>query len=125
LNTPFKPFELGQIVATRDAVEVVGNNRMLECLQRHTQGQWGEVPPEDARENDYSTHHGLMIRMGRSQPMTFEKHCEKSIRLFEDTFHPSVMNRISTRAKKIKFMTMEPALIMPRYRGIPPFFFRR
>jgi hypothetical protein len=57
--------------------------------------------------------------------MIFEKHCEESIRLFEDSFHPSVMNPISSRPKKMKFITMEPASIMPRYRGIPQFLFRR
>jgi hypothetical protein len=66
-----------------------------------------------------------MIQMGRNQPMIFEKHCEESIRLFEDSFHPSVMNPISSRPKKMKFITMEPASIMPRYRGIPQFLFRR
>jgi hypothetical protein len=51
--------------------------------------------------------------------MTFEKHCEESIRLFEDSFHPSVINPISTRAKKMKFMTMEPASIKPRSVSLP------
>jgi hypothetical protein len=61
LNTTFKPFPLGRIVATPGVLEVVGNNRMLECLKRHARGKWGEVPPEDAMENDYSTHHDLRI----------------------------------------------------------------
>jgi hypothetical protein len=57
--------------------------------------------------------------------MTFEKHREESIRFFKDSFHPSVMNPIGTRAKKMKFMTMKPASIVPRYRGIPQFLIRR
>jgi hypothetical protein len=61
LNTAYKPFPLGRIVATPGVIEAVPNHCILQCLQLHATGEWGEVPPEDARENDYSTHNGLRI----------------------------------------------------------------
>ena len=61
MNTVYKPFPLGLIVATRGIIETVPNHRVLQCLQLHANGEWGEVPPEDARENNYSTHNGLRI----------------------------------------------------------------
>lgn len=60
-NISYKPFSLGQIVATRGAVDTVSNSRMLECLGLHFHGDWGVVDPEDAAENDLATHGGLRI----------------------------------------------------------------
>ncbi len=42
---------------------------MLDCcevdpadlLDRHASGDWGEVPPEDARENERSLKHGFRV----------------------------------------------------------------
>ena len=33
----------------------------LELLRRHQGGDWGEVPPEDARENELSMREGYRI----------------------------------------------------------------
>lgn len=57
-----KQFSLGQVVATRDAIESVPAHRMLQCLQRHANCDWGEaLPPEDAKENDFSLKAGLRL----------------------------------------------------------------
>jgi hypothetical protein len=61
VNSAYKPFPLGRIVATRGAIETVPNHRILQCLQLHASGEWEEVPPEDARENNYSTYNALRI----------------------------------------------------------------
>ena len=61
MNKAYKPFPLGRIVATRGVIETVPNHRILQCLQLHANGEWGEVPPEDAQENDFSTHNGFRV----------------------------------------------------------------
>ena len=56
-------FELGQIVTTPgalDALETSGVNP-LDLIKRHVSGDWGEVPPEDAQENDFSVKEGYRI----------------------------------------------------------------
>ena len=60
-NTAYKPFSLGRIVATRGVFEIVPNSRLLECLGRHVNGDWGVVCPEDAAQNDQATHEGFRI----------------------------------------------------------------
>jgi hypothetical protein len=47
-------FDPGQIVMTPGAIEVMANNNALvsEYLTRHVTGDWGDVPPEDARANE-------------------------------------------------------------------------
>ena len=56
-------FELGQTVMTpgadlamREAWQVP-----LEFLLRHKHGDWGELPPEDIRENEWSLAHGTRL----------------------------------------------------------------
>jgi len=46
------PFPLGQIVATRGALDAVPRPRLLDCLSRHARGDWGVTCPEDAATND-------------------------------------------------------------------------
>ena len=58
-GTQMKPvcrFPLGQIVATPDALDVLdrGSVNASELLRRHQTGDWGNVPPEDADENERS-----------------------------------------------------------------------
>jgi hypothetical protein len=56
-------FPLGHIVATPGALELL--DRMAvnasELLQRHQRGDWGDVPPEDAAENEFAIVNGLRI----------------------------------------------------------------
>jgi hypothetical protein len=56
-------FELGVVVATPGALEVLGGLEVSpsELLERHSLGDWGDVPPEDARENEYALNHGFRV----------------------------------------------------------------
>lgn len=56
-------FSLDWVVATPCALEVLAETGtdVLELISRHQSGDWGEVPPEDARENRFSLEHGLRI----------------------------------------------------------------
>lgn len=56
-------FCLGRVVATPGALNtlVVAGQDPVELLDRHLEGDWGDVPPEDAKENDFSVEHGFRI----------------------------------------------------------------
>jgi pilus assembly protein CpaF len=56
-------FDLGQLVATPGALtalEKAGQNAM-EFLSRHVTGDWGDIPEEDCKENQYSLEHGFRL----------------------------------------------------------------
>ena len=55
--------ELGAVVATPGALEALGDLEVspTELLERHASGDWGDVPPEDARENQCALDHGFRI----------------------------------------------------------------
>ena len=56
-------FKLGVIVGTPgalDALKVAGVNP-VDLINRHITGDWGEVPPEDAQENELSVKEGYRI----------------------------------------------------------------
>ncbi len=63
-QTEKKPlFDLGQLVATPGALTVLekaGQNPM-EFLSRHVTGDWGEIPEEDRKENQYSLEKGFRL----------------------------------------------------------------
>jgi hypothetical protein len=56
-------FPIGQVVSTYGALEAMSEagQNPLELLKRHQSGDWGELPEEDKRENEYSVQHGLRI----------------------------------------------------------------
>lgn len=56
-------FELGQVVATPDALEVINSagEAALNFLQRHASGDWGDVCPEDATANEQAVEDGGRI----------------------------------------------------------------
>ncbi len=54
-------FLLGQVVATRGALEKLSQQDVLLALKRHMYGDWGEVGKQDAMENDLSVIHGFRI----------------------------------------------------------------
>jgi hypothetical protein len=56
-------FEPGQIVATPGALAAFerAGASPFDFLARHLSGDWGEVPPEDARENEFSLVHGFRL----------------------------------------------------------------
>lgn len=56
-------FPLGQTVATPgalEAMEAAGQNP-LELFQRHQRGDWGDIGPEDAAENELSLNEGFRL----------------------------------------------------------------
>ena len=56
-------FPLGQTVATPGALEILETTGTspLALLARHQSGDWGDVPPEDATENELSVEQGFRI----------------------------------------------------------------
>ena len=64
------PLKLGRIVATAKALEALGSAGVdpRDLLARHQSGDWGEVPPEDARENELSLEQGFRILSSYSLP---------------------------------------------------------
>ena len=60
---PNAKFQLGQVVATPGALEALreaGDEPMM-YLMRHQSGDWGDVPEEDAKENEFSVENGFRI----------------------------------------------------------------
>jgi hypothetical protein len=60
----FSLFPLGQIVATPGALAVLERaNQPPTCfLAHHAIGDWGELEPSDAAENEYGVAHGFRLR---------------------------------------------------------------
>ncbi len=61
-------FPLGRVVATANLLDTLGeplgdflSQELLACLKRHHRGDWGEVPPEDAQENELSLRKGFRL----------------------------------------------------------------
>jgi hypothetical protein len=56
-------FALGVIVATPGALAALDEHatNASTLLSRHQSGDWGDVPPEDARENNMSVVSGFRI----------------------------------------------------------------
>jgi hypothetical protein len=56
-------FDLGRVVATPGAMTLLASAGVnpARLLERHASGDWGEVPPEDARENERSLKYGFRI----------------------------------------------------------------
>jgi hypothetical protein len=56
-------FPLGRLVATPGALALLASagENPAALLARHVSGDWGEVPPEDARENELSIGEGFRI----------------------------------------------------------------
>ena len=56
-------FSLGQVVATPGAIEAMeeAGQNPADLLRRHVTGDWGNVPAEDAKENELSVREGFRI----------------------------------------------------------------
>lgn len=54
-------FPLGQIVITASAADRLHPIAVQEGLRRHAAGDWGEVCPEDAEENELSLREGFRL----------------------------------------------------------------
>jgi hypothetical protein len=51
-------FPLGQTVITANAQATLDPADVQQGLSRHASGDWGDVPPEDARSNAAALEHG-------------------------------------------------------------------
>ena len=62
LHRPGK-FDLGQMVMTPGADQAMRTALQVppEFLLRHKNGDWGELPEEDIRENEWSLEHGARL----------------------------------------------------------------
>jgi hypothetical protein len=56
-------FSLGVVVATPGVLELLGRLEVSpsELVERHSTGDWGDVPPEDVRENEYGLAHRFRV----------------------------------------------------------------
>lgn len=57
------PFPLGRVVATPGALKLLeeSGEDLFSYLARHASGDWGEIGPQDGRENERSLKHGWRI----------------------------------------------------------------
>jgi hypothetical protein len=58
---PIARFRLGRIVATPHALAKLTQPDILLAIQRHQAGDWGDISPEDARENELSLQEGFRL----------------------------------------------------------------
>jgi hypothetical protein len=56
-------FTLGQVVATPGALAALekAGQQPGDFLSRHVSGDWGEVPPEDVKENEFRLKQGFRL----------------------------------------------------------------
>jgi hypothetical protein len=54
-------FEIGKLVATPGALATLTPEESLTLLSRHVSEDWGDVPPDDAAENEFSVEHGFRV----------------------------------------------------------------
>jgi hypothetical protein len=63
-KTERKPlFDLGQLVATPGALAALEKSGQspMDFLSRHVTGDWGEIPEEDRKENQFSLEKGFRL----------------------------------------------------------------
>lgn len=56
-----KRFELGQTVTTPGALVGIPMAEILQGLMRHSQGDWGDIGPEDRQENELALVEGFRL----------------------------------------------------------------
>lgn len=54
-------FRLGRIVATPNALDLIPPNEILEAIQKHQVGDWGDISKEDQNANDSAAIEGSRI----------------------------------------------------------------
>jgi hypothetical protein len=54
-------FPLGQVVITANAAQHLDTIAVNEALRRHAAGDWGNIAPEDAGENELSLREGFRL----------------------------------------------------------------
>jgi hypothetical protein len=60
-SIPALKFPLGRIVITANAAGQIDAAAVLEGLRRHAAGDWGDIPPEDIKENELSLAEGFRL----------------------------------------------------------------
>jgi hypothetical protein len=62
-------FPLGQLVITRAAAGRLTPDEIADGIVRHARGDWGDISPEDAKENELSVREGfrLLSAYGRGE----------------------------------------------------------
>ena len=63
-KTERKPlFDLGQLVATPGALAALEKSGQspMDFLSRHVTGDWGDIPEEDRKENQFSLEKGFRL----------------------------------------------------------------
>jgi len=63
-------FPLGQLVATPGALEALKEAAVsfLPYIRRHLEGDWGDISPEDAAENELSLEQGFRLLSAYTLP---------------------------------------------------------
>ncbi len=63
MSTNAARFSLGRLLATPGALRLLDASGVdpLAFLSRHVAGDWGDVPPEDAAENELSVREGYRV----------------------------------------------------------------
>ena len=63
-------FPLGQLVATPGALEALKEAEVsfLPYIRRHLEGDWGDISPEDAGENELSLEQGFRLLSAYTLP---------------------------------------------------------
>jgi hypothetical protein len=56
-----RKFPLGQVVITANAAQHLDTSAVREALRRHAAGDWGDIPAEDACENELSLKEGFRL----------------------------------------------------------------
>jgi hypothetical protein len=54
-------FPLGQIVITPNALGKLASDEILKALDRHVQGDWGDLDKDDKAENDIALEKGFRL----------------------------------------------------------------
>ena len=54
-------FPLGQIVITPNALGKLASDEILNALDRHVQGDWGDLDKDDKLENDIALEKGFRL----------------------------------------------------------------
>ena len=59
-------FQLGSLVWTRGVNDRIADDEgfakfVLRSIKRHARGDWGELPPEDVQENEFSLKEGFRL----------------------------------------------------------------
>jgi hypothetical protein len=60
-NSPQPKFKLGQVVITGNAAQQLDTIAVHEALRRHAAGDWGDICPDDACENELSLKEGFRL----------------------------------------------------------------